>query len=343
MPPLNQPSAHHASNLTGPDPSCATVDSPLLSREQLLELVGLFFVRGSVQRLEFGAAPLIQYNYQNTGDLEFDGQLSRDVKLLQDVLGIGLFHYGPRLWMLGHITPLEELRQIDTRQNVIRRILAVYPLLLLEPGADMFRVRKGPSKPTAIEEYDAPPFAIGSKGRLDSPDHPVLYCSADLEICVHECRFTAEDELYVATISPTRALKLLDLTVILPAQEHETEFDSLDLAVHMLFLAGPQDYEITRDISLAARNAGYDGIAYSSYFSLLRTGAMPFETAFGLSLRRLSEMADYESSKMIKNIGIFGHPIKNREMRVVGVNRLVIGRVAYGMSFGPVDRSIEIR
>jgi hypothetical protein len=80
-----------------------------------------------------------------------------------------------------------------------------------------------------------------------------------LPICVHECRFTAEDELYVATLFPTRELKLLDLSALLK-EEHSTEFESLDMAVHMLFLAGKHSYDISREIARVVHSVGYDGV-----------------------------------------------------------------------------------
>ena len=48
---------------------------------------------------------------------------------------------------------------------------------------------------------------------------------------VHECRVTVEDDLYMATLTPLRDLRLLDLTAV--PEEDVTEFDSLDMAVHM--------------------------------------------------------------------------------------------------------------
>jgi len=53
-----------------------------------------------------------------------------------------------------------------------------------------------------------------------------MYASQDLQICVHECRVTAEDDLYVATLAPSRDMKLLDLTELLT--EDVSEFESLD-------------------------------------------------------------------------------------------------------------------
>lgn len=55
---------------------------------------------------------------------------------------------------------------------------------------------------------------------------PIMYASQDLQICVHECRVTAEDDLYVATLAPSRDMKLLDLTELLT--EDVSEFESLD-------------------------------------------------------------------------------------------------------------------
>jgi hypothetical protein len=162
-----------------------------------------------------------------------------------------------------------------------------------------------------------------------------MYASQDLQVCVHECRVTAEDELYLATLAPTRELRLLSLTELLH-EEGVTEFDSLDMAVHMLFLAGNHSYEIARKIARAAQTAGFDGLVYPSYFSLLRTGGMPFQTVLGMSLRRSSAAIDFEKSKIIGNLALFGRPIEQGIVSVRCINRLILSQVAYGFLFGPV-------
>jgi hypothetical protein len=182
-------------------------------------------------------------------------------------------------------------------------------------------------------EYDSAPTP--GSGRLDSKGLPVMYGSPDLQVCVHECRVTGEDELYVATLVPARELKLLDLTELL-WQEHVTEFDSLEMAVHMLFLAGTHAYDIAREVARAVHGAGFDGLIYSSYFSLLRTGAMPFETAYGISHRRFQRLTDREKSKTIPNLALFGTPISEGKATVRSINRLLLERVEYGLRFGPV-------
>jgi hypothetical protein len=119
-------------------------------------------------------------------------------------------------------------------------------------------------------------------------------------------------------------------------EEQATEFDNLDMAVHMLFLAGSHSYEISRALSLAAHAAGFDGIIYPSYFSMLRTGAMPFETILGISHRRVPQLVDREKSKIIRNLALFGRPIEDNKLQVRCINRLILSRVIYGVHFGPV-------
>ena len=69
----------------------------------------------------------------------------------------------------------------------------------------------------------------------------------------------------------TRKVRLLNLAALL-REEHVTEFESLDMAVHMLFLAGNHAYAIIREIAQAAKKAGFNGLIYPSYFSLIRLG-----------------------------------------------------------------------
>ena len=162
----------------------------------------------------------------------------------------------------------------------------------------------------------------------------MLYGSPDLEVCVHECRVTAEDDLFVATLAPKEPLRLLDLSVLLK-EEHVTEFESLDMSVHMLFLAGKHAYKITRAIADAAHASGFDGIVYPSYFSLLRIGQMPFQTTYGISHRRFPQLQEHEQAKSIPNLALFGKPVADGRVAVLCINRLILSRVGYDFHFGP--------
>lgn len=53
-------------------------------------------------------------------------------------------------------------------------------------------------------------------------------------------------------------------------------------------------YEIKRQIAAAARAGRFDNVIYPSYFSMLGAGGMPFETMFGISMRRIYQTRSHE-------------------------------------------------
>lgn len=319
-------------------PNCGSRTGKRLTKYLIDYLIFRFFVRGSVVRRKYGAAPWLQFNTHHfrKGDYVPPKWLQRDLDLLSQAGGVGVFHYGPRYWMLGEVEPLKDLQEPDKRSAVIARILREYPSIEWSEKEILFRVRVDPSDPEAESEYDSPPASMLGQGRLDAPGFPVLYCSQDIEGCIHECRVTAEDEVYVATLAPTRPLKLLDLTVRLDEPIGVTEFESLDMAVHMLFVAASHSYEISRTIASAAKSAGFDGVLYPSYFSQVRSGKMPFETTLGMSWRRLPGGSQYAKWGMFPNIALFGRPVAEGTVQLTCINRVVLSRVKYTLSYGPV-------
>jgi hypothetical protein len=320
-------------------PNCGTTSGNKLSKKLIATLAHRYFVWGTLHRCEYGAAPVVQFNEHQQTSIEFAPWFEADLHLIEKAIGIGFFYYGPRLWMVGVVEPLKALQDSTTRSSIIERIISEYPAVILTTEQIFYRLRKAPTKPAEIDEYDSPPIALAGSGRLDSKAVPVMYASQDLQVCVHECRVAAEDDVFLATLKPTRNLKLLDLTELL--HEDETEFESLDMAVHMLFLAGTHSYEISREMARAAHKAGYEGFIYPSYFSLLRTGGMPFETTFGISHRRIPQLAEREKSKIIPNLALFGRPIEQGLVRIGCINRLILSRVEYDIHFGPVGYESE--
>lgn len=315
-------------------PNCSSKAGYKLDETRVEKLAYRFFVWGTLNRLDFGGAPAVQFNEQRTTEIEVSEWLKKDVQLIGELLGIGFFYYGPRTWMVGEVEPLKDLQHSDSRQLIINRILNEYPDARLKPDELFYRVRLNIENFSESNEYDSAPIDYAGTGRLDSKKFPVMYASKDLAVCVHECRVIAEDQLYVATLSPTCDLRLLDLSELI--DDGETEFESLDMAVHMLFLAAKHSYEISRDIALAVHAAGFDGLMYPSYFSLLRTGSVPFETAYGMSYRKLEQLQDYTCSKIVPNIALFGRPIEDKKVEIRCINKVILGYVEYGFHFGPV-------
>ncbi|MED5611037.1 RES family NAD+ phosphorylase [Pseudomonas sp. JH-2] len=330
--------AKHGVEQQGECPNCQSLDGQKLTREHILGLAWRFFVSGTTVRCDYGAAPVIQFNEYHYGrsDITPSAWLENDIKLMEEAAKIGFFHYGPRLWMVGEVEPLKALQDPATRPQLIERVLREYPEITFSKGSKFYRLRVNPDHPANPSEYDSPPVAFAGRGRLDSPGFSVMYGSQDLDVCIHECRASTEDELYVATLKNRQDLKLLDLSY--PLEETETEFESLDMAIHMLFLARSHSYEIARDIALAAKVAGFDGVIYPSFFSLIRTGSHPFETVYGMSVRRFhQEREKYVEATTIRNLALFGRPMESGLVSVECINRLILTQVGYRGHFGPVE------
>ena len=272
------------------------------------------------------------------------GWPSGDAALFEEILRIGFFWYGPPEWQVGIDENLEKLVQEDGREQVISRILQAYPLEILTETDKFYRLRKvsgdayapGKFDSTDWGQYDSPllPATAEEARRLDSPNLPVLYGSPDIQTCLHECRVTVEDALFIATLRPLRELKLLNL-VSFAGEPSSHPCEDLDHAMVMLFLAQPHAYSISRAIACAARDAGYDGLVYPSYFSMLRNGVQPFKSHFGLSNRSISELRPMEAAKMIPNLAIFGRPIQEGTLTVTCINRVVLRKAVYSVHFGP--------
>ncbi|MCX5463145.1 RES family NAD+ phosphorylase [Alcaligenes parafaecalis] len=318
-------------------PNCQSTDGRKLTRDHITSLSWRFFVSGTTVRCEYGAAPSIQLNenYSGQSDITSSAQLEKDIKLVEKAASISFFHYGPPLWMVGDIEPLKALQDPATRPQTIERVLREFREKTLSKGSKFYRLRVKPERPNEPSEYDSPPIRFVGKGRLDSPGFPVMYGSQDIDVCIHECRAATEDDLYVATLKTQKNLRLLDLAH--PLEETETAFESLDMAIHMLFLARSHSYDIARDIALAAREAGFDGIIYPSFFSLIRTGTHPFETIYGLPLRHHHPNKEqYVEATTILNLALFGWPIDNGLVTVECINRLILTKVQYRGHFGPI-------
>lgn len=334
----------HGFRMDTPCPRCGLPEGIKLDRKAVRLSMRAFLSLGTLSRGTYGGAPALVCNPRQATSIELAEWANGDLALLSEVSGWGVVEYGPRLWMLGYIEPLEALQQVEQRNEIIDRILNEYPVRNLTAEERFYRMRLNVEHPELASEFDSPPLQYCGAGRLDSIDFPVLYGSQDLEVCIHECRTAVDDDAYVATLSPSSCdLKLLDLSHIL--SESVTEFESLDLAIHMLFLAKSHSYEIAREIAKHAKARGLDGLIYPSYFSLVRTGAIAFETVLGMSIRHHRHdlgTNEYVTRQVIPNIGIFGHPVRDGRLEVKAINRVIIRKAEYLLNFGPVGfRSIN--
>lgn len=315
-------------------PNCGSQLGTKLSSRPVALLAREFFVSGTIERGRYGGSPAVQFNRYQPTSIDVMPWLRSDLELISRTLGVGFFHYGPPLWTLGEVEPLKALQEKSLQADIISRILSEYPERTLDSDEWFYRLRKAPARPGDFDQYDPPPAEKLGQGRFDTSEFPILYGSQDLEVCIHECRVAAEDEMYIATLVPQRRLKLLNLAEPL-REEHVTDFESLDMALHMLFLAGRDSYEISREIASSAQKRGFDGLVYPSYFTSLRTGEIPFETAYGASNRRFLDMHELRKNT-ISNLALFGRPIANQLVKVQCINKVILNKVEYTLHFGPL-------
>lgn len=314
---------------------CGSKEYRKLNKILLEKLAFSFFVRGTIHKVDYGAAPLIQFNeYQSTG-VRFENELDIDIKIFEKQLGIGFFDYGPRLWMVGEIEPLKQMKLLNGEEKeIFKKIIKEYPITSLSEEKILYRIRKNPEGNLNTTDFDSPPMEFLGNGRLDNKENPIFYCSTDLELCLHECRVSSEDQIYVGIFKPSKTLKILDLSVIL--DEDCTEFESLDLSVLMLFLASQHAYKILQKLSNFIRESGFDGIIYPSYFSMLKTGNIPFETIIGISNRRFNDFKAYEANKIVQSIALFGYPLRDNKLDVISTNKLLLNQVKYDFTMAPI-------
>jgi hypothetical protein len=295
-------------------PHCHTLDGAKITKNKAETLVTQFFWNGSFFRADFGGASRIvsnPYRYRDS-DVQFPHWLSDDATLIQEVLKIGFLHYGPPLWRLGEIEPLKDLDRPATRDAAAKALVREYSGLSIKETFLFHRLRTRMAEGEEANplQYDSPPEQFLGTGRLDDLGQPVLYGSDNVEICFHECRVTLPEECFIAHLRPRKPLNLLDLRAEIP-NDGPTEFESKNLAVHYIFSASEPAYNITRLIAKTAREMGYDGIVYPSYFSL------------------------WKPDKLY-NFAIFGRPIAEGSLEVTTINRAFLKSAQYDYIFGPL-------
>lgn len=291
--------------------NCAKENGIKISKEILNEICWEYFVKGSYYNSEFGGSSLIMFNQYQTTEVSFSEYLKRDIVLIENTLGVGFFYYGPRLFQLGMIDQLNKIKsgEDEAVDEVLKDIIEKFPTRTLNNSNFFYRLRKNVEKPDHTSQFDSPPLVYSGSGRLDSTNLRILYGSENIEICLHECRITLLDELYLAKLKPNRDLKILDLTADI--EEDGTEFESLWLSIRYIFMAEEHSYPICRNIATFVFNSGYDGIIFPSYFSKIK-------------------------SEQIPNIALFGSPIKDDAVTVVSINRVILDKVDYAFTFGPL-------
>lgn len=295
-------------------PFCKSTTGKKLNEDDIEELCHLFFVKGSFYKTEYGGASVLMINHEGVHDaIDCKKVLKQDVKFLNKHFGINVFYYAPQMWRIGMNDWLDNLNNGSLRKRIkaINNIIDRCSSICLNTDTLIYRLRTDISHNVLYsKEYDAPPKQTFKNGRLNLRGNVVFYAAFDIETCIHEGRATMNDELYIATFKPQKQLKLLDVTNIQESETEATPFENLDIAVRFIFTASTGSYKTTQLLAQTILERGYDGIIYPSYFNQVR---------------------DQE----YKNIALFGKPVEERKLDLIGINKVIMNRVIYDIRLGP--------
>lgn len=237
---------------------CDSAEGKPLFRKDLEKLVEDFFIRGTYSKTSYGGASIITYscdNETNTGLI--NEWMEKDWRIIKNILDIDFDYNNPSELSLGNTTVIENLKNVNNRKETILKLIDKCSNFYLDEKVKLYRVRRNieKNKEIDISEYDSSPFP--GRGRFDSEEFPVLYVSEDLELCIHECRVTSEDELYFATLVPKKKLKILDLTNVQNNWNDYEPYEDLNHAIFSIFNTR-ESYGILKEFSKTVKEKGYD-------------------------------------------------------------------------------------
>ncbi|MEO4028626.1 RES family NAD+ phosphorylase [Chromobacterium vaccinii] len=173
-----------------------------------------------------------------------------------------------------------------------------------------------PSRNPCRVRHAAP--GLASEGRYDTAERPVFYGAEDVETCLHESRVTLSDYIALATFTPTRPLRLLDLADNIDDSSARTPFEQVDVFMTRLAYAGKQDYDLCRELAAEIEARGFDGFLFISYFAQAHR-------------------------QKLRNIALHGRPVQSGKLQLLSVNRIRLAETNYKYSFGPHnDTSLPI-
>lgn len=293
---------------SSPCPNCGSNEGYLLTRSQCRDLAMKYISEGSYHRSTFGGAPVVALNEFHHSDDLFSDDL--DIQLLEEKSGYHSFLYGPQTWRVGATFWIDGLlsRNKRVRRSIIKKLIKGASVYKIPDDRIFYRLltRLYGERHDPLT-YDSPDWIYQKEGRFGIDNISVLYLSSSIESAIHECRVTIEDEMYLASVSIEKPVRVLDLTTVSVSSEDPSE--DLSYSLFHLFGAGKDAYPITKEIAEEVYRKGYDGLTYWSYFN------------------RISHLKD-------KNLALFGTPIKDGRVKVVSIDRVLMEQVHYSYSLG---------
>ncbi len=208
----------------------ASTNGKLLNREGVDSLQQQFFSSSTATHRYQIPVPVLGIG--GSGDDQVEAlrpETRSDWSLIKNVTGNSLFYRSPRLFYLGITNHFGEYGCLR-KQAILDEVLPKLRYRTIGHAEEMYRIRSNLTKEQQFDEgqFDSPPFRRRGFGRFDHGKLPVLYASPSLTVCIHECRVTLADDIFVATLRPKRVLNFIDLSGNYDEPDNADPFDSVE-------------------------------------------------------------------------------------------------------------------
>ena len=241
-----------------------------------------------------------------------------DWALIREAIGGRLWFRSPRLFYLGitnHFGPYQSLPKDVVRDQIVPKLRFTE----LNTLTTIYRIRLNLNDHNKFDEgqFDSPPNPRRRGfGRFDNGKLPLFYGSPNLQVCIHECRVTLVDDIFVASLKPKKKLSLIDLTGNYDQPDDIDPFDDLEWFFRGLMNAShPNVYRYCRRIAQTIREmTNADGFVYNSYYTNIAG----------------------DSEGRTVNYALFGHPLSEGKLGITSINTVRLERIRYDYHLGPL-------
>ena len=301
---------------------CKSSDGYALDSDCLHELQVQFFSRATAPnqyRQDVAVLGVVEDDPDDDDiGLVLRPETQADWALIRGAIGGRLWYRSPRLFYLG-ITNHFGISQSLAKEVVRDQVVPKLRFTEMDTSSTLYRIRINLDDHDKFDEgqFDTPPKRKRRGfGRFDNNKLPLFYGSPNLQVCIHECRVTLVDNIFVASLTPTKKLSLIDLTGNYDQPNDIDPFDDLEWFFRGLMNASqPHVYRYCRRIAQTIRDmTSADGFVYNSYYT---------------------NIAGDSEGKTV-NYAFFGHPISEGKLALTSINTVRLERIRYDYHLGPV-------
>lgn len=302
-------------------PNCKLSNGYALNDDQLRELQTQFFSRATApNQYRQEVAVLGVGTDPPDHPIELRPETLTDWSLIRRAVGGRLWFRSPRLFYLG-ITNHFGLHASLPKDVVRNQIVPKLRFTEIDTSTTIYRIRLDLNDHTKFDEeqYDTPPNPKRRNFfRFDNRKLPIFYGSPNLQVCIHECRVTLLNDIFVASFTPTKTLSLIDLTDNYNQPKDIDPFDNLEwFFIGLMNSAQPKAYRHCRRIAQTIRDiTKADGFVYNSYYT--------------------NAAGDSEGKTV--NYALFGRPLSEGKLEVKSINTVRLERIQYAYHLGPLFR-----